>query len=221
MKHGRASSSGPVAAAIFMAAACTSSPARALDSWDGDFDAPPAQVRSDFMAGLSGGLWLGSATGFPNEASKIGDPEFETGTGLGAGAGGTLWIGGALHDAFSVGIGQTGGAISGNSVRGRGGAFVLRLEGYPLFGAGGIWRNIGVSASFGAGQFVLKDASDGKEDLADGGFMSLVGGGVLWEAFRWGPVAMGPSLEYLYLYSESLKAHAGGLFWRTAFYGGP
>jgi hypothetical protein len=221
VRRRRTSSSRSIAAAIFVASGSAASPAFALDTWDGDFDAPPAKVRSDFMAGLSGGLLLGSASGFPNEAGKVGDPDFEAGTGFGLGTGGTLWIGGALHDAFTVGIGQTGGAISGNSVQGQGGAFVLRLEGYPLFGAGGVWENIGLSASFGAGAFQLKDAEDEDEDLADGGLMSFVGGGVLWEALRFGPVAMGPSLEYLYLYSESLEGHTAGLFWRTVFYGGP
>jgi hypothetical protein len=174
------------------------------------------------MIGLSGGLMFGNAVGFPNESSKIDDPAFEADTGLGLGSGGTLWIGGALHDAFAVGIGQTGGAISGNSLRGQGGAFVLRLVGYPAFAAGGIGENLGVSANFGAGSFTLKQAdAEGDETAAEGGVMSFLGGGVFYEAFRWGPVAMGPCVEYLYLYSPSLDGHAGGLFWRSVFYGGP
>jgi hypothetical protein len=182
------------------------------------FVVAPAERRSGFSFGLSGGLAVGSASGFPNDVSKIGLPEFEAETGFGASTGGALWLGGALADWLTVGIGTFGGGVSGNGLSATGGAFHARVEAFPLFYRGGAWKDAGVLFTAGLGGYTVKR---GTETVAEGEGTSAVGLGVFFEPWRFWQFSTGPQVEYGHQFSRSLSAHTLVIGWRTAFYGGP
>lgn len=187
------------------------------ESWDGGFSIK-AERRSDFVLGFSTGLALGVASGYPNEIAKLDDPQYEAKTGFALGPGGTLWIGGALRDWFTVGVGGMYLGVNGSSGKGSGGAFILRVESFPLWPVGGSLRDLAVYATFGAGGYVVK-GDGGKR--GEGGFTSVAGLGTAYELFRLGPVALGPNAEYLLIRSQSATAHQGMVGFRAVLYAGP
>ena len=107
--------------------------AEAKDDFDDHVDAYEAKRRSDVTIGFSVGPVFGSATGYPNEADKIDNPDFRSATGVGTGTGGAFWLGGAFTDWFTFAIGSGGGSFSGTSLDAKGGAILLRIETFPLF----------------------------------------------------------------------------------------
>ncbi|MBW2524102.1 MAG: hypothetical protein JRI23_08000 [Deltaproteobacteria bacterium] len=72
---------------------------------------PVAERRSGFLVGISLAGALGGASGYPNDANKVDREEFYTNTGVSLGSGGMVWIGGALTDWISVGLGVTYAAL--------------------------------------------------------------------------------------------------------------
>jgi hypothetical protein len=207
--------------AVLTATTLASAPAFAEESdnesWDGGF-AIKAERRSDFVLGFSTGLALGVASGYPNEIAKLDRAEHEAKTGLSLGPGGALWIGGALRDWFTIGVGGLYLGVNGSSGKNSGGAFILRVEAFPLYPLGGALRDLAVIATFGAGGFVVK-GEDGKR--GEGGFTSVAGIGVGHELFRLGPLALGPNAEYLLMRSQSATAHTGIVGLRALIYAGP
>jgi hypothetical protein len=178
----------------------------------------PAERRSGFTFGLSVGVLTGGARGYPNDVGKIGFAEYRVGTGVGVSSGGALWLGGALSDWLNVGIGMSGGGFERSDLKLSSAAFQARLELFPLFHQGGALRDLGVLLSAGTGVTVIER---GKESVAEGVGTSAVGGGVFYEPWRWWRLTFGPQLEYLYQFSDSMRAHTLVLGVRTAFYGGP
>jgi hypothetical protein len=207
--------------ALLTATTLVSAPALAEEgdneSWDGGFTLK-AERRSDFVFGFSGGLALGGAHGYPNEIAKLNDPAYEAKTGFALGPGGALWIGGALRDWFTVGVGGMYLGVNGDSGKGSGGAFILRVEAFPLYPLGGALRDLAVFATFGAGSYVVK--ADGHK-RGEAGFTSVAGIGSGYELVRLGPLALGPSAEYLLMYSQSATAHTGIVGLRAVLYAGP
>jgi hypothetical protein len=181
-------------------------------------EAPPAVRRSGFLLGLSGGLALASASGYPNDVAKIDLPEFEASTGLGVSSGGTLWIGGALADWMNIAVGFQGGSFKGNGLDASGGTLHMRVEAFPLFYRGGPWQDVGLSFTAGTGGLGLE--RDG-ESVAEGEGTSAVGIGTFFEPFRFWQVSTGPDISYTHQFSRSLNAHQLVVGWRLAFYGGP
>lgn len=186
------------------------------DNWDGGYSLQ-ATRRSGFAATINLGYGLGSVSGYPNEVSKIGDPAYESSTGATLGSTLSLWLGGALRDWFTVGVGlMTLGAQKGD-ITGGGGAFIIHVEGFPLWSMGGPFRDLSTYANFGAGSLGL---TGGPED-ADGGLVSVLGGGVGYELWRVGYFAFGPAVEGTYMYSPSAEAYGMFAAFRGSFYGGP
>jgi hypothetical protein len=208
-------------AAVIATTALVSAPALAQEgdneSWDGGFSIE-AERRSDFVLGFSTGLALGAASGYPNELAKLDDPAYEAKTGAALGPGGALWIGGALRDWFTLGVGALYLGVNGASGKGSGGAFILRVEAFPFYPLGGSLRDLAVFATFGAGGFVVK----GERGLrGEGGFTSVAGIGAGYELLRLGPIALGPSAEYLLMSSQSATAITGIIGLRAVLYAGP
>jgi hypothetical protein len=189
--------------------------ARAADSTEQE---APAERRSGFTFGISGGLLTGGARGYPNDVAKIGYAEYRTETGVGLSSGGALWLGGALADWLNVGIGLSGGGFESDGLRVSGGAFQARLELFPLYYRGGALRDLGVLLTAGTGGVAIE--RDG-ETVAEGAGTSAVGAGVFYEPWRWWQLTFGPQLEYLHQFSDSMRSHTLVLGVRTAFYGGP
>jgi hypothetical protein len=178
----------------------------------------PAVRRSGVSIGLSGGLSLNGASGYPNDVAKIGLREFEASTGVGVSQGGALWVAGALADWFSIGIGTVGGSFKGNGLKGSGGTFGVRVEAFPLFYRGGPWQDLGLSFMAGVGGYGI---TRGHEKVAEGAATSGVGAGVFYEPIRFWQLSMGPQIEYDHQFSRSLSSHLLLIGWRTVFYGGP
>lgn len=199
-------------------APASSAPARAVrERTESSLD-EPATRRSGFTVGLSGGLLLGNVHGYPNDVTQIDVPEFEVNTGLGVSGGGALWFGGALADWLTVGLGVLGGGISGNGLEASGGSVLLRIEAFPAFYRGGVWRDVGLVFSAGTGGYAVK--RDG-QSVAEGAGTSAVGIGAFIEPWRLWRFATGPQLEYGHQFSRSLSAHVLVIGWRVAFYAGP
>ncbi len=181
-------------------------------------EAAPAGRRSGFSAGFAGGLTLGQVQGYPNDVTKIGEPEFEVNTGASVNSGGAFWIGGALADWLTLGVGAIGGSIDGNGLTASGGSLQFRIETFPLFHQGGAWRDLGVVFTAGTGGYEVERDGEG---VAEGAGTSVVGGGVFFEPWRFWRFATGPEIEYVHHFSRSLSAHMLVLGWRMAFYAGP
>jgi hypothetical protein len=199
----------------------TASPAFAQtndnEAWDGGYGVV-AERRSDLVFGASGGLLLGGTSGYPNELDKIDDPAYESSTGFAAGTGFSFWLGGALADWFTVGVGATILGGSGPNGRMSGVAGILKVETFPLYGMGGPLRDLAFFADFGAGGMSV----DGKPaDEADGGFTSVAGLGSAYELFRFSRFAFAPTAEYLFVRSQTIVSHSAILGARVVFYGGP
>ncbi|MEB2312620.1 MAG: hypothetical protein OZ921_06590 [Sorangiineae bacterium] len=209
----------PVAlCALLLMAPSLARAAEPAADWDGGFSRAPAERRSGVTIGAATGLLGASAVGYPNQLATIDDPAYRASTGLAVGARASLWLGGALTDWFSLGLGLDAVRYRGGGLAARGSGFIFRMEGFPLFAQGGPWRDVGVAADFGLAGLTLEEEG---EERASGGSMSLLGVGAFWETWRPGGIAIGPVLEYEYVYSPSLRAHSVVAGFRFAFYGGP
>jgi hypothetical protein len=187
------------------------------EAWDGGFD-QKAERRSDLVLGASAGLLLGTGSGYPNEIDKIDEPRYESTTGFAAGTGFSFWLGGALADWFTFGVGTTflGGAGPSGSMNGF--AFIVKVEAFPLYGQGGPLRDLAFFADFGAGAL---DIEGEPVDRAEGGFTSVAGLGSAYELFRFGHFSFAPMAEYVLVRSPSVTAHSMIFGARAVFYGGP
>jgi len=188
----------------------------AEDSWDGGYDTH-AERRSGFVASVGLGFGVGAAQGYPNEVSKIDDPQYESSTGSGFSSMNSIWIGGALRDWFTFGLGIAGMGLKVDELEAVASGFIFHVEAFPLYSLGGKLRDLAFYTDFGAGGLTI----EGGPEKADGGFISYIGAGSSFELFRFGHFALGPTLGGIYAYSQS--AQAGGVFagFRGSFYGGP
>jgi len=206
----------PLALAAFLSSMFASQLAYAEDDWDGGYSRK-AERRSGFAAAFDLGFGLGRATGYPNEISKIDDPDFESSTGNAFGSTWSLWAGGALRDWFTFGLGLMSIGAASKDIKAGSTAFILHVETFPLWSLGGSLRDLALYSHFGAGGLKI---TGGPED-ADGGFMSVLGGGLSYELWRPGHFAIGPVLEGSYLYSQSGEVFGMFAGIRSTFYGGP
>lgn len=189
--------------------------ATADDVHDAQYQPPAPERRADFTVGLSTAVGVSAASGFPNEADKIDNPPFEQSTGANLGTGGALWLGGALRDWFVIGFGLLNVSGQSGDEQLTSTSFITHLELYPLFSQGGAFRDLAVFGDFGAGGARIVSAD---QNIANGGMVSTLGGGVVFEPLRWGGFAAGPSVQYLHQYSPSIQAHFVGAGFRIAFY---
>ncbi|HWZ87198.1 MAG TPA: hypothetical protein VNW92_00060, partial [Polyangiaceae bacterium] len=109
------------------------------NDWDGGYKIV-ATRRSGFVAGISLGLALGNADGYPNKLAKIDDVNYERNTKFALGGSNRLWLGGALTDWFVFGLGLTAVSLQHENAKATGSAFIFHVEGYPLFYQGGPFR---------------------------------------------------------------------------------
>ena len=175
--------------------------------------------RSSFTFGLALGGSVGSASGFPNDPTKIGLVRYYTDTGVGAGFGGRAWVGFALRDFLTFGL--TFGALgldAGETVF-LSGMVGFHTEIFPLYGLGGPLRDLGLMAETGVGTAIVTPPDDQETLLVDGGLTSSVGLGIFYEGVRLGSkLGMGPYVSYDYMYGSSIRGGAFVLGWRTALY---
>jgi hypothetical protein len=186
-------------------------------------DAPKAERRSGLVIGATGLLSSGTAAGYPNQASQIGDPMYYGAGGVMGGGGVSAFVMGALADVFSFGLFFSYTLIENAdwASEGIGGGF--RLEAFPFFRLVPKLRDLGFFAQFGIGSASL-DAQHGAYPGAFG-VQSFVSVGVFHEwtlaKLKHGRFTLAPSLEYDYIGARSIDRHAAGLGLRVAFYSGP
>ena len=172
------------------------------------------------MFSVAGGGSLGAADGNPTAQERRYDSAYNTNTGAAGGFRVTPTIGGALTDWFAFGLGGSYADLYSGKDRSRTGMFLFRIETWPLFYQGGIFRDLGVSLEFGAGFASIVRKSDLKQ-LAASSVASTIGVGVFWEALRWWHLTLGPSLGYQRNWSDWFHRDDVTLGLRGTFYGGP
>lgn len=173
--------------------------------------------RSDFAAGIGLGAAFGRASGYPNEVQKVDDPAYRQNTKLGAGVNQFLWLGVAFNDYLTFGLGFGGIGLSGNDRKGKAQVFGFHLDAYPLFAVDKNLQDLGVFANIGTGPLKI---TGGKEE-ADGGLMSYLEGGLVYERLRLWRFGIGPTASVAHMFSDSAKLTATQVGLRVTFYGGP
>jgi len=209
------------------AASEASAPAAAGAPAPADKAAPASSMdtrerRDGLVIGLMGGYGLGGASGYPNAASKIDDPNYYSASDLLVGNGSSLFIMGALADYANVGFWFGGGVFESKHWRSTGGGAGLRVELFPLYILYPKLRDLGVVGQFGIGSSKLESKIG--DYPAAVGTQSFLGVGLFYEfkMFRalGGHAAGGPSFEYDVIASRSMERHGAMLGGRIAFYGG-
>lgn len=186
------------------------------DGSGANYRPPPAQRRDGFTIGLVQHLGLISLRGYPNRLAELDNPDFLAKSGAQFASHGGLWLGGALRDWLTVGIGMVSAASFDDQPQSAAQAFILHVEAFPAFSRGGLYRDLGVFVDVGTGGGVILRGDD---TLADGGSLAYLGGGVFFEPFRFWHFSTGPSLSYSHQFSQTLTGHFVGLGWRFVFYG--
>lgn len=188
----------------------------AEQQWDGGYSLQ-ATRRSGFVASLQLGYGLANISGYPNEVAKIDDPAYYSSTNAAVGSTLSLWLGGALRDWFTIGLGFMTLGARKNEMTAGGGAFIVHVEAFPLWSLGGVYRDLSAYANFGVGSLAIT----GIPNEVDGGSVSALGGGFGYEWLRSSHFAFGPILESSYLYSQSAQAFGILAGVRGSFRGGP
>ncbi|HEX9294192.1 MAG TPA: hypothetical protein VF881_00095 [Polyangiaceae bacterium] len=178
-----------------------------------------ATRRSGFTAGFLGGMAFGTVEGYPNDFSQIDNPLYRSAT-SGVGGTGMLYIGGALTDWFTFGLGFARTSYGSSRIVTNAGVFLFHIETFPLFAQGGLWRDAGLFANFGTGTATIRRRSD-EVEFSSSGSLSVVGLGAFWEPLRAGHFAAGPFASWQYQVSDSMTRHFGEIGLRGVFYGGP
>ena len=172
------------------------------------------------MIGLDAGVGLGSIVGYPNDVNKIGYAGYYTATGVRPASVIEAWLGGAFTDWFSFGVGFTTSSLfatGSNKTRLTGGIF--RVETFPLYSLGGVWRDLGIRLDAGLGSASVTDPAGDK--LVDASSASIIGGGVFWEGLRAWKTNHGPFLMGDYLWSDTARRPAILIGWRSVLYTSP
>lgn len=190
-------------------------PAADPNAWE----SAPATRRSGFAMGVALGFGASSIVGFPADVKKIGYTPYYTATGARPAPMGAVWIGGALADWITVGLGMTGSSLlatSSDTARSVAGFF--HIEVFPLFYVRDALRDLGVMIDAGAGTATVVSAADKK--LVDSSAASLLGGGVFWEPLKLWRIRGGPFLMGNYMWSETARRPAIFAGWRMSLYSG-
>jgi hypothetical protein len=186
-----------------------------------DVSAPAPTHRSGIAVGLTLGVGLGGASGYPNDSEAIGDPTKFSSSGWTPGGGLSVLAMGALADYLNFGFWfqQTTYRSSGKHASATGIGF--RVEAFPLVAFYPPLEGLGFFGQFGIGVGKLTTASRPEAE----GTQSTLGTGAFYEwslgHFLGGHLGIGPSLEYDALWSQPFEEHGFLASGRVVFYGGP
>jgi hypothetical protein len=182
----------------------------------------PAERRSGLVLGFGVGLGIAGASGYPNDASKIGDPTYYDGSDAMGGWGGTLFAMYSLSDWLSFGAYYSRAQFRSGQWFTYGGGGGIRVDMFPLYHLVPGLRDLGVYGQFGIGTATLSPTSGDRE--ASTGTESFLGGGVFYEFFLGkvgaGHFAAGPTFEYDVEVTQSNQRYGGLVGGRVAFYTG-
>jgi len=181
------------------------------------------RYRSGIAVGLSLGVGVGSASGYPNNSQDIGDSAYYSAGGFMAGGMGQIFIMGALSDYLSFGFwyGHTDLRNSDWRSVGNGGGF--RLEIFPLVDLVSQLQGLGVLANLGIGSGNLYTPNPQLPEA--NGTQSFGGIGLFHEwGFGYGHdghFAFGPAVEFDAIWSQPFEQHGVIASARLVWYGGP
>ncbi len=184
------------------------------------WETAPAQRRGGFALGLNLGLGLGAANGFPNDSKKIGRADYYTESGVGFATGSSLWLGGALSDWLSFGVGAGFSQILAGDTESRAGMILFHTDAYPLYALGGPLEDCGVMFQAGFG---FPTTIDTKTDatLIDGAGSSYLFVGGFWDGIKAWQFHMGPYAGVHYMWSDSVRRPLAIVGFRTTLYTAP
>lgn len=178
--------------------------------------------RAGVVLGFSFGLGLAGASGYPNAASKIGDPAYYDGSDVMAGGGGSLFFMGALNDWLDFGFFYGRANFRSGQWNTYGGGGGVRVEVFPLYRYYPRLRDLGAFGQFGIGTDTLSPVDGSRE--ASSGTQSLLGVGVFYEFSLGkglgGHFVAGPSFEYDVEATQTNSRECALLGGRVALYTG-
>jgi hypothetical protein len=180
----------------------------------------PAERRGGFAMGLSLGLGLGAANGFPNDAKQIGREAFYTESGLGFATASSLWIGGALADWLNFGVGGGFSRVFADGIVSDAPLLVFHADFFPLYSLGAAFRDVALMTEMGLGFPKAVDTTT-DEVLIDGSGASYVFLGAAYEGLELGPLRMGPYAGVHSMFSETIRRPLAIVGFRASFYGAP
>ncbi len=180
-----------------------------------------AERRAGLVLGVAPGIAFAGASGYPNNARLIGNPDFYSQSPLLVGTSTTVFLIGALTDFFSFGPMVNVAKFESSSWKSTGFAVGFRAEVFPLVRLFPRLADISVYGQAGIGGTELQ--AKGPFPSADGS-QSFAGLGVHHEfrLFRMlgGHLAGGPYAEYDAIFTTSAERHWGAVGFRCAWYGG-
>lgn len=180
----------------------------------------PALRRSGFMVGFLPVLSLGRASGYPLDLKKIGRERFYTESNIAVGGVGLVWLGGALSDWLTFGLGTNAGLLAPSDLSGGVYGVIFRTELFPLFGLGGKMRELGVGFDVGASVASFTPSAEPDKAVIDGGASSHIGFSVFYEGLRFWHFSAGPGVYADYTFSDTIRYGNVGLGFRTVLYSG-
>jgi hypothetical protein len=189
----------------------------------------PHALRRGLVVGLELGAGVAGASGYPNNITEIGDPNYYSASGWMAGSSSSLFVMGALTDYLNVGFFFSQAQFRNGDWRSNGVGGGLRLETFPLtvvFPKLAWLAGVGALAQFGIGSGSLTATSpalagappaEGTQSFGDVGALYEWSFGHLFG----GHFAAGPVVEYQAIWSRPFERHGLIGSARVAFYGGP
>jgi hypothetical protein len=184
----------------------------------------PHAYRSGLVVGLSEGLALGSASGYPNNSQDIGDSAYYSAGGWMAGTATSLFVMGALSDYLNFGFWFGSMQLKNSDWNAKGAGVGFRIEAFPLVDWVPSLHGLGVLANLGLGTGTLTSTTPNLPQA--GGTQSFGGIGLFHEwafgkLFGLGHFAAGPALEFDAIWTQPYEQHAVVASGRLVFYGGP
>lgn len=177
--------------------------------------------RSGLVLGASGGVAFAGASGYPNSARLLGDPDFYSSSPLLVGWSSSWFLMGALTDYVSFGPMLTVATFESEAWKSTGLGVGFRGEVFPLVRLVPALADTAVYGQLGLGTSELR--AKGPYPTADG-TQSFFGVGVHHEVrlarLLGGHAAAGPQIEYDAIRAESIERHWLTVGLRVAWYGG-
>ena len=180
-----------------------------------------ATRRGGVVIGVTPGIAFAGASGYPNNARLVGNPDFYSESPLLVGSSTTYFLMGAFTDYLSFGPMVNVAKFASDNWTSSGLGIGFRAEVFPLLS---LFPRLADTAIFGqAGIGSTELQAKGNFPSADG-TQSFVGIGLHHEfrlfRFLGGHISGGPYVEYDAIFSTSAERHWASLGFRLAWYGG-
>lgn len=177
--------------------------------------------RAGVVIGATPGIAFAGASGYPNNARLVGNPDFYSESPLLVGSSTTYFLMGALTDYLSFGPMVNIARFTSDKWTSKGVGVGFRAEVFPLLALFPRLADTSIFGQAGIGSTELQ--AKGDFPSADG-TQSFLGIGLHHEfrlfRFLGGHIAGGPYVEYDAIFSTSAERHWASLGFRLAWYGG-